>query len=112
MKLIKKIDMKRHVLLILALVTALAACGRADVAPVNPYDLRCEVENYLKKYPKAAVVNLGCGLDDTFSKVDQGQCMGYNIDLPDVIKARNELLPARDREINLACDLNDPAWMD
>lgn len=34
--------MKRHVLLILALVTALAACGRADVAPVDPYDLRCE----------------------------------------------------------------------
>ena len=32
------------------------------------YDLRCEAEAYLKKHPKAAVVNLGCGLDDTFSK--------------------------------------------
>ena len=85
--------------------------GALEVAQ-RQYDLRCEVENYLKKHPKAAVVNLGCGLDDTFSKVDQGQCMGYNIDLPDVIKVRNELLPARDREINLACDLNDPAWMD
>ena len=57
------------------------------------------------------MVNLGCGLDDTFSKVDNGQCKGYNIDLPDVIRVRDDLLPAGDREINLSCDLNDPAWM-
>ena len=85
--------------------------GALEVAQ-RQYNLRCEVENYLKDHPKAAVVNLGCGLDDTFSKVDNGQCRGYNIDLPDVIKVRNELLPAGDRETNLACDLNDPAWMD
>ena len=85
--------------------------GALEVAQ-RQYDLRCEVEAYLKKHPKAAVVNLGCGLDDTFSKVDNGQCRGYNIDLPDVIKVRNDLLPAGDREANLACDLNDFAWMD
>ena len=84
--------------------------GALEVAQ-RQYDLRCEVEAYLKDHPKAAVVNLGCGLDDTFSKVDNGQCRGYNIDLPDVIKVRNELLPAGDRETNLACDLNDPGWM-
>ena len=76
------------------------------------YDLRCEVEMYLKDHPGAAVVNLGCGLDDTFSKVDNGECRGYNIDLPDVIRVREELLPAGDRETNIACDLNDLSWMD
>jgi len=85
--------------------------GALEVAQ-RQYDLRCEVEAYLKDHPKAAVVNLGCGLDDTFSKVDNGQCRGYNIDLPDVIKVRNDLLPSGDREKNLACDLNDPSWMD
>ena len=34
--------MKRHVLLILALVAALAACGQAYAARVKTYDLRCE----------------------------------------------------------------------
>ena len=34
------------------------------------------------------------------------------MDLPDVIRVRNELLPAVDREKNIACDLNDFAWMD
>lgn len=76
------------------------------------YDLRCEVEAYLKDHPKAAVVNLGCGLDDTVVKCDNGFRSGYNIDLPDVIKVRNELLPAGPREENLACDLNDFSWMD
>ena len=85
--------------------------GALEVAQ-RQYDLRCEVEAYLNDHPKAAVVNLGCGLDDTFSKVDNGQCRGYNIDLPDVIRVRNDLLPAGERETNLACDLNDPAWMD
>ena len=85
--------------------------GALEVAQ-RQYDLRCEVEAYLKLHPKAAVVNLGCGLDDTFSKVDNGLCRGYNLDLSDVIAVRNELLPAGKRETNLACDLNDFAWMD
>ena len=85
--------------------------GALEVAQ-RQYDLRCEVEAYLKEHPKAAVVNLGCGLDDTFSKVDNGQCIGYNVDLPDVIQVRNELLPPGERETNLACDLNDFSWMD
>ena len=85
--------------------------GALEVAQ-RQYDLCCEVEAYLKEHPKAAVVNLGCGLDDTFRKCDNGSCLGYNIDLPDVIRVRNELLPAGERELNLACDLNDFSWMD
>ena len=85
--------------------------GALEVAQ-RQYDLRCEVESYLNEHPKAAVVNLGCGLDDTFSKADNGLCSGYNLDFPDVIAVRNELLPAGEREENIACDLNDFAWMD
>ncbi|MBQ6509487.1 MAG: class I SAM-dependent methyltransferase [Flexilinea sp.] len=85
--------------------------GALEVAQ-RQYDLMWEVRDYLKTHPRAAVVNLGCGLDDTFSRVDNGLCLGYNIDMPDVISVRNELLPAGDREQNIACDLNDPHWMD
>lgn len=85
--------------------------GALEVAQ-RQYDLAWEVKDYLKKHPNAAVVNLGCGLDDTFRKCDNGTCKGYNIDMPDVIAIRNELLPAGDREKNLACDLNDYRWMD
>ncbi len=85
--------------------------GAIEVAQ-RQYDIACEVRDYLKLYPNAAVVNLGCGLDDTFRKCDNGTCKGYNIDMPDVIKVRNELLTEKDREKNLGFDLNDEKWMD
>ena len=85
--------------------------GALEVAQ-RQYDLMWEVQDYLKTHPRAAVVNLGCGLDDTFSRVDNGQCLGYNLDMPDVISVRNELLPAAGRERNIGCDLNEHSWMD
>ena len=85
--------------------------GALEVAQ-RQYDLQCEVKAYLKAHPHAAVVNLGCGLDDSFRKCDNGLCRGYNLDLPDVIAVRNELLPAGAREETIACDLNDQSWMD
>ena len=73
-------------------------------------DLAWEVEDYLKTHPTAAVVNLGCGLDDTGRRCDNGSCKIYNIDFPTVIAARNELLPAGERGENIPCDLNDTSW--
>ena len=84
--------------------------GALEVAQ-RQYDLAWEVKDYLKKNPEAAVVNLGCGLDDTIRKCDNGKCKGYNIDMPDVIAVRNEFLPESDRERNIAYDLNDEHWM-
>ena len=39
-------------------------------------------------------------------------CRLYNLDVPDVIRVRDELLPAGEREENIPCDLNDTAWFD
>ena len=74
-------------------------------------DMAWEVRDYLLSHPNAAVVNLGCGLDCTGRACDNGSCKIYNLDLPDVIRVRNRLIPAGEREKNLALDLKDPAWM-
>ena len=73
-------------------------------------DLAFEVRDYLKSHPNAAVVNLGCGLDSTGRSCDNGSCKIYNLDFPDVIAVRNELLPAGEREKNIPCNLNDTEW--
>ena len=75
-------------------------------------DLAWEVRNYLKTHPSAAVVNLGCGLDNTGKACDNGRCKIYNLDFPDVIALRQQLLPAGEREQNIPCGLKDPAWFD
>ena len=79
-------------------------------AAMRQNDLAFEVRDYLSQHPYAAVVNLGCGLDDTGRCCDNGSCHIYNVDFPDVIAVRNELLPAGEREENIPCDLNDTAW--
>ena len=84
-------------------------CGALEVG-VRQNDLAFEVRDYLKSHPNAAVVNLGCGLDGTGRACDNGSCKIYNLDFPDVITVRNELLPAGEREKNIPCDLNDTAW--
>ena len=83
--------------------------GSLEVA-MRQNDLSFEVRDYLKDHPNAAVVNLGCGLDGTGRACDNGRCKIYNLDFPDVIAVRNELLPAGEREKNIPCDLNDTAW--
>ena len=85
--------------------------GALEVAQ-RQYDLAWEVREYLSEHPNASVVNLGCGLDDTFRKCDNEKCHGFNIDMPDVINVRNELLPEGKREENIPCDLNDFSWME
>jgi O-methyltransferase involved in polyketide biosynthesis len=85
--------------------------GALEVAQRH-YDLLWEIGDYLKVHPQAAVVNLGCGLDDSFAKADNETCRGYNIDFPDVIKIRNDIMGCREREENIGCDLNDYTWMD
>lgn len=85
--------------------------GFLEVA-MRQNDLAFEVREYLKTHPCAAVVNLGCGLDSTGEICDNGSCKIYNLDFPDVIAARNELLPTGEREENIPCDLNDKSWID
>ena len=85
--------------------------GFLEVA-MRQNDLAYEVRSYLSGHPTAAVVNLGCGLDCTGRACDNGLCRIYNLDFPDVIRVRDELLPAGEREKNIPCDLNDPSWFE
>lgn len=85
--------------------------GALEVA-MRENDLMYELRDYLATHPRATLVNLGCGLDQTAENCDNGLCRIVNIDLPDVIAVRNELLPESERVTNLACDLNDTAWFD
>lgn len=85
--------------------------GALEVA-MRENDLMIEAKNYLEEHPLAAIVNLGCGLDQTAENCDNGKCLIYNIDLPDVIGVRNTLLPESERVKNIAADLNDFSWFD
>lgn len=71
-----------------------------------------QVSNYIKKHPNCSVVNMACGLDSRFSRVDNGKIIWYNIDFDDVIKIRKNFIPDNDRVINLSGSVLDDFWYD
>lgn len=70
------------------------------------------VKEYIEKSPSASIINLGSGLDTTFSRVDNGTIYWYNIDLPEAIKFRESLIQVKDREKNLPFSMFNYSWMD
>jgi len=71
-------------------------------------DERCAA--YLREHPRGTVVNLGCGLDTTFSRLDNGAARWYNVDLPDSMAFRRRFLPAPERCTDIAKSMLDDSW--
>jgi O-methyltransferase involved in polyketide biosynthesis len=67
---------------------------------------------FFTEHPHASVVNIGAGLDTTFYRVDNGLIHWYDLDLPEVIEVRRQLLPEPDRVTYIAKSLFDPSWCD
>ena len=69
------------------------------------------IRGFSEKHPSATIVNLGCGLDTTFERVDNGHLDWYDLDLPDVMDLRKKFIPEGARRHSIACSLFDNAWL-
>ena len=67
---------------------------------------------FLAKHPDGVIVDLGCGLDTRFERVDNGQVEWYGLDLPEVIELRKELLDETPRSHFIGCSVLDFSWVD
>jgi O-methyltransferase involved in polyketide biosynthesis len=66
---------------------------------------------FLAEHPDGVIVDLGCGLDTRFERVDNGQVEWYGLDLPEVIELRKELLDETPRSHFVGCSVLDFSWM-
>jgi O-methyltransferase involved in polyketide biosynthesis len=58
------------------------------------------------------VVNIACGLDTRFYRVDNGRITWYNLDLPETIEVRNQIFEPTERVSNIGVSVLDPSWAD
>lgn len=86
-------------------ISILCAIARA-------YHFDQAIKKFLNQYPRGTIVNLGCGLDTTFNRVDNGLLTWIDIDLPEVIRLREKLLPPSAREHYIAKSILDDSWME
>jgi len=68
--------------------------------------------SYLCRHPRAAVVNIGCGLDARFLRIDNREIRWYELDFPEVISLRRQFFHENERYRFLACSVMDFEWMD
>ena len=54
-------------------------------------------EEFLKTSPGGVVVNIGCGLDSRFLRIDNGKVIFYDLDLPEVMKIKKQFFRENER---------------
>lgn len=69
------------------------------------------VEKFLSEHPDGTIINIGCGMETTFERTDNGRVRWYDLDLPDVIEIRKQFLKETDRRTFLATSFLDEAWL-
>jgi O-methyltransferase involved in polyketide biosynthesis len=70
------------------------------------------ISAFIQDKPNATIVNLGCGLDTTFSRVDNGTLHWFDLDLPDAIDYRCQLIPETTRSRYIAKSIFDFSWLE
>ncbi len=70
------------------------------------------VQPWMRRHPGGTVVELGCGLETQFQRVDDGQVNWLCVDVPDAIDIRERFLPSGKRCRHLRLNAFDPAWID
>ena len=69
-------------------------------------------EEFLKTSPGGVVVNIGCGLDSRFLRIDNGKVIFYDFDLPEVIKIKKQFFRENERYHFIASSVLDFEWME
>ena len=68
--------------------------------------------DFLLKNPNGIIVNMGCGLDTRFYRIDNGKAEFFDIDLPNVIDLKKQFIDKNNRYHLISSSLNDFNWID
>ena len=68
--------------------------------------------DFISRHPDGIIVNLGCGMDTRFQRIDNGSLLLIDLDLPEVIAIKKELLPESERYHQIGSSVFETEWMD
>jgi O-methyltransferase involved in polyketide biosynthesis len=71
------------------------------------------VRGFVTRHPDAVVVDLGAGLDDRIFRIDPPSTVDwYDVDFPEVLALREEVVPHHARAHAIGADVTDERWLD
>lgn len=68
--------------------------------------------DFCQKNPNANIVNIGCGLDNRFERIDNGKVKFFDLDLPDIIDIKKQLFGETDRYHFISQSVFDFNWLE
>ena len=70
------------------------------------------IKAFIDQHEKCNIINVGCGLETSYFRIkpDPGRAVFYEMDLPEVIKARRKVLGESENEVLIPGDMFDLAW--
>lgn len=68
--------------------------------------------DFLEEHPQGVIANIGCGMDTRFFRIDNGQVRFFDLDLPEMIKFKRQLLEENARYRMIGQSVLDFSWMD
>lgn len=71
-----------------------------------------KVQQFIQEYPNCTVVNIGCGMDTTITRVDNGTIKWYDLDLPEAIAYRKQYISETPRSKCISKSVLDLSWFD
>jgi len=70
------------------------------------------VADFLRDHPDGTVVEIGCGLNTRFERLDNGTAHWFDIDLPDDVELRRRFFTDTERRTTLAASALEPEWIE
>jgi O-methyltransferase involved in polyketide biosynthesis len=71
-----------------------------------------DVKEFLATHPNGTVVEIGCGLNTRFERVDNGSLCWFDLDLPDAIALRRRFFADSERQTMVAASVLETGWME
>ena len=68
--------------------------------------------SFLMGNPDGILINIGCGMDSRFQRIDNGRLTCFDLDLPEMIQFKQQFYTETDRYHFIAASVFDHAWMD
>lgn len=93
------------------LTTVKLGAGVTEGIAIRTSILDRAVDTFVRAHPDAVVVELGSGLETRMFRLEPPSTVDwYDVDFPDVIKLREDLMPVRDNVHPVGVSLLDPDW--
>jgi O-methyltransferase involved in polyketide biosynthesis len=68
--------------------------------------------DFISKNPSSTVINLGCGFDTRYWRIDNKKCEYIELDLPELVEIKKEVLKEHLNYELIGCSVLDSSWIE